>query len=132
MKTTSHSGAHVKKPQAPVTAQGANQNHAGVHDSKPFADPQVAPICKPTADLSQLDRILGLLRVGPQTTDSLRAHGIYQVSARIFSLRALGYSIKTHLFDDFSTDGMYHQRMALYVLHEPETTWREDQERGEV
>ena len=123
----------MNKPQAPITAQGAIQNLAVVHDFKASKANAVDPILsKATDTTSQPDRILALLRQGPQTTDSLRAHGVYQVSARIFSLRALGYSIKTHLFDDFSTDGMYHQRMALYVLHEPETTWREDQERGEV
>lgn len=111
-----------------MTAQGAIQNHAGVHDSKPSKANRVDPILSTATDTkSQHSRILTLLRKGPQTTDSLRAHGIYQVSARIFGLRAQGYSISTHLFNDFSTDGLFHQRMALYVLHEPDTTWREDQ-----
>jgi len=117
----------MNKPQAPMTAQGAIQNHAGVRDSKASKSTRVDPILSTATDTkSQLDRILALLRNGAQTTDSLRAHGIYQVSARIFGLRALGYNITTHLFNDFSTDGMYHQRMALYVLHEPATDWRED------
>lgn len=121
----------MKKPQAPITAQGAYQNLAGVPDSKAYKANRVDPILSKATDTqSQLDRILALLRQGAQTTDSLRAHGIYQVSARIFGLRALGYDIRTHLFNDFSTDGMYHQRMALYVLHEPQTSWREDAANG--
>lgn len=123
----------MNKPQAPITAQGAIQNLAGVHDFKASKANAVDPILSKATDTkSQLDRILALLRQGPQTTDSLRAHGIYQVSARIFGLRAMGLSISTHLFNDFSADGHFHSRMALYVLHEPETTWREDQERGEA
>jgi hypothetical protein len=118
----------MNKPQALFTAQGAQENHAGVHDSKASTANRVDPILSTATDTnSQLDRALALLRRGSQTTDSLRAHGIYQVSARIYGLRALGYSITTHLFNDFSTDGMYHQRMALYVLHESATDWRKDQ-----
>lgn len=118
----------MKKPQTLFTAQGAYQNHAGVLDSTASEANRVDPILSTASYAkSQHTRILTLLRNGSQTTDSLRAHGIYQVSARIFGLRALGYDIRTHLFNDFSTDGMYHQRMALYVLHEPATTWREDQ-----
>ena len=65
---------------------------------------------------AQLHRILNALRRGPKTTDSLRALGCYQVSARIFGLRAKGFNIVTELFDGFAADGYSHARMARYSL----------------
>ncbi|MGJ7493430.1 helix-turn-helix domain-containing protein [Variovorax sp. RT4R15] len=73
-----------------------------------------------TAEAQQL-RIVTALRSGPKTTDDLRALGCYQVSARVFGLRALGYNIITDLFDGYAADGFSHTRMARYTLvGEPE------------
>jgi hypothetical protein len=69
-----------------------------------------------TETAAQLERALQALRVGPKTTDELRALGIYQVSARIFGLRALGHSIKTDLFDGYAADGLKHARLGRYTL----------------
>ena len=125
--TPTENRAYVNKPQAPLTAQGAIQNHAGVHDSTASSGFRVGALTSHATDTkSQHDRILTALRRGACSTDELRAIGIYQVSARIFGLRALGYDIRTDLFSDFSTDGLFHQRMARYSLIEPTTHWRED------
>lgn len=69
-----------------------------------------------TTALAQQARIVDALRRGPKTTDELRAIGAYQVSARIFGLRARGYEIVTELFDGYAADGYSHARMARYTL----------------
>jgi hypothetical protein len=71
-----------------------------------------------TATAAQLERIVQALRAGPKTTDALRALGVYQVSARIHALRALGHFIRTELFDGYAADGYSHARMARYTLEE--------------
>jgi hypothetical protein len=71
---------------------------------------------KSTATEAQERRIIEALRERPQTTDDLRALGIFQVSARVFGLRAKGYSIHTILFDGLAADGFRHTRMARYAL----------------
>lgn len=76
---------------------------------------------KSTATAAQEHRILDGLRVSPKTTDDLRRLGVYQVSARIWGLRAKGYNIETVLFDGYAADGYSHTRMARYtLLAEPE------------
>jgi len=69
-----------------------------------------------TATEAQEQRIVEALRTGPKTTDQLREAGCYQTSARIFGLRARGYDISTHLYDGIGADGLFHRRMARYVL----------------
>lgn len=74
-----------------------------------------------TATAAQEQRILDDLRISPKTTDDLRRLGVYQVSARIWGLRAKGYNIETTLFDGYAADGYSHARMARYaLLAEPE------------
>lgn len=76
---------------------------------------------KSTGTEAQLRRILAALKIGPKTTDELRALGVYQVSARIWGLRAQGYNIITDLFDGYAADGYAHARLARYTLvGEPE------------
>lgn len=76
---------------------------------------------KSTATAAQELRILEALRISPKTTDDLRQIGAYQVSARIWGLRAKGHNIETTLFDGYAADGMRHFRMARYTLvSEPE------------
>lgn len=80
-----------------------------------------AKLDKSTATAAQELRILDGLRISPKTTDDLRRLGVYQVSARIWGLRAKGYNIETALFDGYAADGYSHTRMARYtLLAEPE------------
>lgn len=70
-----------------------------------------------TSNEAQLARVLQALEENAsQTTDDLRALGIYQVSARVFSLRQHGHEIVTELFNGYSADGYHHKRMARYTL----------------
>lgn len=73
---------------------------------------------KSTATAAQELRIVKALKSGPKTTDDLRAAGCYQVSARIWGLRARGYNIVTDLFNGYAADGLRHARMARYTLVE--------------
>lgn len=76
---------------------------------------------KSTATAAQEMRIVEGLRISPKTTDDLRRLGVYQVSARVWGLRAKGYNIETTLFDGYAADGYSHARMARYTLiGEPE------------
>lgn len=76
---------------------------------------------KSTATEAQQRRIVAALQISPKTTDELRALGCYQVSARIWGLRAKGYNILTDLFDGYAADGYSHARMARSTLvGEPE------------
>ena len=80
-----------------------------------------AASAKSTATAAQEMRIIEGLRISPKTTDDLRRLGVYQVSARIWGLRARGYNIETVLFDGYAADGYSHTRMARYtLLAEPE------------
>lgn len=78
-------------------------------------------IARRTDTEAQRQKILTALRSGPKTTDQLRALGVYQVSARIWGLRASGYNIVTDLFDGYAADGLRHSRLGRYTLvSEPE------------
>lgn len=73
-----------------------------------------------TSTDAQFARLVALLRTGPQTTYSLRKHGIAQTSSRIFDLRARGYVIHTELIDAYDSDGYLHTKVARYsLLQEP-------------
>jgi hypothetical protein len=50
------------------------------------------------------------------TTDDFRAAGYYQVSARIWGLRARGFVVHTELYNGIGRDNVYHCRMARYRL----------------
>ena len=69
-----------------------------------------------TATEAQRERILALLRTGPQTTESLRKVGIFQVSTRIFELRGLGHGIATERITLWDRDGFRHIGVARYHL----------------
>ena len=70
-----------------------------------------------TATVAQESRIIDALRLGPKTTDELRALGCYQVSARIHTLRhRRGYDIGTELLSGVAVDNFFHTRLARYSL----------------
>ena len=76
---------------------------------------------KDTATEAQQRRIVAALRISSTMTDELRALGFYQVSARIWGLRARAFNIVTDLFAGYAADGYSHMRMARYTLvAEPE------------
>lgn len=86
-------------------------------------------LTKSTATAAQEQNIILLLRTGPKTTDELRAHGCYQVSARIFGLRARGYNIHTELYSGIGADSYFHRKMARYsLLAEPLPLTQKEQE----
>lgn len=105
----------MKNPAARHMQRGS-ENQSGRNDSTTLE--HLSAIDRDTSTGAQLRRILESLRLSPKTTDQLRALGVYQVSARIFGLRALGHSITTELFDGYAADGMHHARMARYTLNE--------------
>ncbi len=71
---------------------------------------------KSTATEAQRQRILTALRIKDRTTEDFRRLGIYQVSTRIFELRALGYNIVTSFVTLTDRDGFTHSGCALYTL----------------
>lgn len=71
---------------------------------------------KSTSTVAQEQKAVAAMRRRSQTTDTLRALGVYQVSARIWNLRRKGYNILTELFDGVAADGLRHKRMARYTL----------------
>lgn len=107
----------IKSPGA-LDMQRGSRNHGSQPDFKSVESLEASNLS--TSTKAQQDRALQAMRRGPKTTDELRALGIYQVSARIFGLRALGYSIRTDLFDGYAADGMHHARLARYTLIEPD------------
>lgn len=56
---------------------------------------------------TQPERVLALLRTGPQSTLDLRAHYVMAVGYVIFTLRAEGHAIRTTALPN---------RVALYTL----------------
>lgn len=69
-----------------------------------------------TSTEAQIARIAALLRTGPQTTYSLRKHGLAQCAARIWDLRAMGYVITTDRVTAYDSDGYAHVGVARYSL----------------
>lgn len=61
-------------------------------------------------------RIVNALKIRPHTTDDFRAIGIFQISARIWGLRAQGWVINTDRVTVVDRDGFAHPRAALYSL----------------
>lgn len=92
---------------------------SSTHKDKAQADAK-AIRSRSTGTDAQFARAVALLRSGPQTTYSLRKHGIAQTSTRIFDLRSRGYVINTELIDAYDSDGYLHARVARYsLLQEP-------------
>lgn len=71
---------------------------------------------KSSATEAQFERILQALRLRPHTTEDFRKLGIFQISARIFGLRARGHNIVTNLVSITDRDGYTHHGVALYSL----------------
>lgn len=69
-----------------------------------------------TSTEDQHRKLLALLRMGPQTTYSLRKHGIAQCAARIFWLRNIGHVITTDRVTAVDSDGFSHVGVARYSL----------------
>lgn len=69
-----------------------------------------------TATEAQRAKLLALLRIGPQTTYSLRKHGLAQCAARVWDLRQAGYNINTESVMAIDSDGFNHVRVARYSL----------------
>jgi hypothetical protein len=69
-----------------------------------------------TSTESQMIRLLALLRIGPQTTYSLRKHGIAHPAGRIENLRAAGHLINTERVTAIDSDGYTHIGVAKYSL----------------
>lgn len=83
--------------------------------------PNRAPTPNPIASRgsavkAQERRIVAALRLRPMTTDDFRKIGIFQISARIWGMRAQGYTITTARITVIDRDGYAHPRAALYTL----------------
>jgi DNA-directed RNA polymerase specialized sigma54-like protein len=104
----------TRKPKKPKAA-APDQESAASKPSQQQADDK-AIRSRSTSTEAQEDRTLALLRTGPQTTYSLRKHGIAQTSARIWDLRDRGHLINTELVNALDSDGYMHTRVARYSL----------------
>lgn len=108
------------KAAPPDQENGTSANDAQMNDNASSnvqeAKDAKAIRSRSTGTDAQFARIVALLRSGPQTTYSLRKHGIAQTSSRIWDLRARGYVINTELCDAYDTDGYLHFRVAKYAL----------------
>jgi len=71
---------------------------------------------KSTSTETQQKKCLALLKLGPQTSYSLRANGIAQCAARIFELRAMGHVITTERVKAIDSDKFVHVGAARYHL----------------
>lgn len=65
---------------------------------------------------AQRKRVLEHLRVGSQTTYSLRKRGISHPAARVRELIALGHLITSSPVVAYDSDGFEHRNVALYSL----------------
>ena len=88
------------------------------HCKSPAARAVSTVVPNTSAEAQELWMLEELRKAGPAgcTTDDFRSGGVYQVSARIFGLRAQGFTITTELYDGLGTDNVYHFRMARYRL----------------
>lgn len=77
--------------------------------------------CRHTDSEAQRARLVELLKIGPQTTYSLRKHGIAQCATRVFEWRKAEYQITTFPVTAVDSDGYSHVRVALYTLTLPAT-----------
>ncbi|WP_341887050.1 helix-turn-helix domain-containing protein [Variovorax sp. YR752] len=83
----------------------------------PNSAPTLNPIAsRGSAVKEQERRIVAALRLRPMTTDDFRKIGIFQISARIWGLRAQQYAITTDRITVVDRDGYAHPRAALYTL----------------
>jgi hypothetical protein len=71
---------------------------------------------KSTATEAQLQRVLALLHIGPQTSHDLLKAGIYHPPRRIRDLRERGNIISTERVTLTDRDGYQHRNCAEYTL----------------
>lgn len=110
------------KKQNPRTEAGARVDLAGgLESTNQKAQPEHTT--KPdilknrsTSSEVQRDKLIALLRIGPQTTYSLRKHGLAQCAARVFALRKEGFTIITEKVVAIDSDGYTHARVARYSM----------------
>ncbi|MGX5658174.1 helix-turn-helix domain-containing protein [Castellaniella ginsengisoli] len=69
-----------------------------------------------TATEAQLQRVMALLRIGPQTSHDLLKAGIYHPPRRIRDLRERGNVISTERVTLTDRDGFQHRGCAEYAL----------------
>lgn len=83
----------------------------------PNGAPTPSPIAsRGSAVKDQEQRIVAALKLRSMTTDDFRKIGIFQISARVWGLRAQGYQITTARVTVIDRDGYSHPRAALYTL----------------
>jgi Helix-turn-helix domain len=90
-----------KNKAAGVSAQAALQNKIDMNN---------------TSASNQRLAILAELRAGPQTTITLRQHGVMHPAARIQELKQQGHNIQTVRVASVTPDGVLHRSVAKYVL----------------
>ncbi|RZI41506.1 hypothetical protein EGT07_18165 [Herbaspirillum sp. HC18] len=108
--TTLQSGAEKTKAVAPYQENTASEETLQAQSSTDILK------SKSTSTETQQKKCLALLRLGPQTSYSLRANGIAQCAARIFELRAMGHVINTERVKAIDSDEFVHVGAARYHL----------------
>lgn len=94
---------------------------ASTTDRGAAAAKQAKATSRSAAVKAQEQRIIAALKLRSMTTDDFRKIGIFQISARIWGLRAQGYNITTDRITVVDRDGYPHPRAGLYSLvSEPE------------
>lgn len=110
MTTRNNKGRVPRKNAAPKKTTG--------NESKPTVRKE-----QDMSATAQRARVLEFLRASPQTTYSLRAHGISHPAQRVRELICIdGYLINSDPVVAVDSDGYRHSRVALYSLGgEPDT-----------
>lgn len=108
--TNFQSGAEKTKAVAPYQENTASERTQHAQSSTGILK------SKSTSTETQQKKCLALLRLGPQTSYSLRANGIAQCAARIFELRAMGHVITTERVKAIDSDKFVHVGAARYHL----------------
>lgn len=104
-------GARKRKAAAPYQENAASKEQ----QQKSITDSAILK-SRSTSTEAQRAKLLALLRLGPQTTYSLRKHGLAQCAARVWDLRAAGHIINTERVTAIDSDGFTHVGVARYTL----------------
>jgi hypothetical protein len=110
--TDFQAGAEKTKAVAPCQENTASEKTL---QAKSSTEPAILKSRSTSTD-DQHAKLLAMLRLGPQTTYTLRKHGIAQCAARIFFLRNQGYNITTERVRAVDSDGYTHVGVARYTL----------------
>jgi hypothetical protein len=108
----------VEKTKAAAPGKGAalqNLLHED-HTAKSAQTDSKILKSRSTSTETQCAKLVVLLRMGPQTTYSLRKHGIGHPGGRIENLRDSGYTIITDRVEAVDSDGFLHFGVARYTL----------------